>query len=263
MRPNTVKQLLKAGKPALGTWLTLGNPLAAEQLSMSGFDWLTIDQEHAAIDASLTLNLLQAISLGSATPLCRVPWNSPVWIRRCLDAGAYGVVVPMVNSRAEAELAVSACKYPPLGQRGLGGLRRQLYGGADYVEHANDEILVVVQIEHIDAVERADEILAVPGVDAYFIGPNDLCASMGLKPTTEPDEPRYHEALAHVKAIAAGLGVAAGLHVGSSTTARRYIELGYQFIAMSSDAGLMAAAAEAILGGARGQGGADVATKGY
>jgi 4-hydroxy-2-oxoheptanedioate aldolase len=258
MRSNHVKQLLKDGKPALGTWLSLGNPLAAEQLSQLGFDWLNIDQEHSAIDATLTLHLLQAISLGGAVPLCRVPWNEPVWIKRCLDAGAYGVVVPMVNNRAEAEQAVAACKYPPAGLRGIGGLRTRLYGGADYVEHANDEILVVIQIEHIDAVECADEILSVPGIDAYFVGPNDLCASMGLRPSTEPDFAQYHEALAHVKQVAASYQVAAGLHVGSAATARHYVELGYQFIALASDAALLSSAAEAILTGARG----DVAAQG-
>jgi 4-hydroxy-2-oxoheptanedioate aldolase len=269
MRPNTVKQLLREGKPALGTWLSLGNALAAEQLTRLGFDWLNIDQEHAPIDATLTLHLLQAISLGGAIPLCRVPWNEPVWIKRCLDAGAYGVVVPMVNSRAEAEQAVAACKYPPAGTRGIGGLRTRLYGGADYVERANDEILVVIQIEHIEAVERADEILSVPGIDAYFVGPNDLCASMGLKPATEPDHPQYHDALEHVKQVAAGYHVAAGLHVGSAETARHYIEGGYQFIALASDGALLASAADAILKGARARPGAglgpetDATKRGY
>jgi len=189
MRPNAVKRKLRAGEPAIGTFMALGSTLGAEQLAHLGFDWLVIDQEHGAIDATLTQSLLQAISTTDTVPLIRVPWNSGDWIKRALDAGAYGLVVPMVNTREEAEAAVQATRYPPLGSRSIGGSRTRLYGGADYVEKANDEILLIVQIEHIDAVRNAREILGVPGVDAYFIGPGDLCASMGLPNTWSPTSP--------------------------------------------------------------------------
>ena len=247
MRPNTVKRQLRAGEPSLGTWLSLGSPLAAEQLTQAGFDWLNIEQEHAAVDATLTQYILQAISLGQTVPMVRVPWNSPDWIKRALDAGAYGVVVPMVNSREEAELAVKACKYPPEGIRSVGGIRTRLYGGPDYVQHANEEIAVIVQIEHIDAVRRARDILSVPGIDAYFVGPNDLCLSMGLPPSLEPDFPEFWEALDSVKRSARECGVAPGIHVATPQRAGQMIDQGYQFISIASDAAFMATAAASAM----------------
>jgi hypothetical protein len=152
MRPNTVKRLLRDGKPAIGTWLGLGSPLAAEWLAHQGFDWLNVEQEHGAIDATLTLSLLQAISTTDVIPLIRIPWKDAAHCKRALDAGAYGLFIPSVNTREEAELVVGAMKYPPSGYRGLGGTRRVLYGGSDYVSHANDEILVIPMIETADGV---------------------------------------------------------------------------------------------------------------
>ena len=244
MRPNTTKRLLKDGKPAIGTWLNLGSPLAAEWLGHIGWDWLNIDQEHGAIDASLTQSLLQAISTTDTTPLVRVPWADPQAIKRALDAGAYGLFIPTVESRDQAEMCVQAMKYPPLGKRGLGGSRRQLYGGADYVEHANDEILVILMIETAEGVKNARDILAVPGVDACFVGPNDLSASLGLKPSLNPDDSRYDEALATIFDACKQNAVAPGLHTPSGEAATRRIEQGWQLIAVSGDGGLMAAAAQ-------------------
>jgi 4-hydroxy-2-oxoheptanedioate aldolase len=261
MRENRVKRQLKAGEPSIGTWLSLGSPLAAEQLTQVGFDWLNIEQEHAAIDASLTEALLQAISIGATVPMVRVPWKGADWIKRALDAGAYGVVVPMIMNGQEAEAAVAACKYPPEGIRSLGGIRTFLYGGSDYLEHANEEIVVVLQIEHIEAVHNARDILSVPGVDAYFVGPNDLCASMGLAPSLEPDHVEYWEALDAVKAIAQELGVAPGIHVATAERAQRMIDDGYQFISINSDAAFMAESAAAEV--ARLRGGAAGETRGY
>ena len=250
MRANRVKQLLKAGEPALGTFLALGSTLGAEELAHVGFDWLVIDQEHGAIDATLTQGLLQAISTTDTVPLVRVPWNSGDWIKRALDAGAYGLVVPMVNDRADAEAAVRATRYPPLGARSIGGSRTRLYGGPDYVEHANEEILLIVQIEHITAIKNAREILSVPGVDGYFIGPGDLCASMGLPNTWDPDFPAYWAALAEVQRVAAELGVPGGIH-SSPGRVTAMIERGYRFIAIGFDISFMASAASAALQEAR------------
>ena len=243
MRPNKVKRQLQSGQPSIGTWLSLGSPLAAEQLTQAGFDWLNIEQEHAAVDATLTQSMLQAISLGDTVPMVRVPWNSGDWIKRALDAGAYGVVIPMVNSRAEAEQAVKACKYPPQGFRSVGGVRPRLYGGHDYIERANEEIVVIVQIEHAEAVKNAREILSVPGIDAYFVGPNDLCMSLGLPPSLEPDVPQFWEALDRVREAAAATGVAPGIHVATAERACRMLEAGYQFLSIASDAAFMATAA--------------------
>jgi 4-hydroxy-2-oxoheptanedioate aldolase len=244
MRPNTAKRLLQEGEPAVGTWLNLGSPLAAEWLAHLGWDWLNIDQEHGAIDATLTQSLLQAISTTETIPLVRVPWADPQAIKRALDAGAYGLFVPTVESREQAEMCVRAMKYPPEGKRGLGGARRQLYGGADYVQRANDEILVILMIESADGVKHAGEILSVPGVDACFVGPNDLSASLGLKPSLNPDDPRYDEALATIFDACKQSGVAPGLHTPNGEAAGRRIEQGWQLIAVSGDGGLMAAAAQ-------------------
>lgn len=246
MRPNRVKQKLRAGEPAIGTFMALGSTLAAEQLAHLGFDWLVIDQEHGAIDATLTQSLLQAVSTTDTVPLIRVPWNRGEWIKRALDAGAYGVIVPMVNSREEAEAAVRATRYPPLGSRSIGGSRTRLYGGPDYVEKANDEILLVVQIEHIKAVENAREILSVPGIDAYFVGPTDLCASMGLPNTWDPDFPEFWAALKKVQKVARELGVPGGIH-SSPARAAAMIERGYRFVAIGFDISYMVASATAAI----------------
>jgi 4-hydroxy-2-oxoheptanedioate aldolase len=250
MRPNRVKQLLREGKPALGTFMALGSTLGAEQLAQVGFDWLVIDQEHGAIDATLTQSLLQAVSTTETVPLVRVPWNSGDWIKRALDAGAYGLVVPMVNTRADAEAAVRATRYPPMGDRSIGGSRTRLYGGPDYVERANDEILLMVQIEHKTAVENAREILSTPGIDGYFIGPGDLCASLGLPNTWDPDFPEYWAALEKVQRAAKEAGVPSGIHA-SPHRVTAMIEKGYQFIAVGFDISFMTQAATTALQGAR------------
>jgi len=250
MRPNLVKRKLRAGEPAIGTFMALGSTLGAEQLAHLGFDWLLIDQEHGAIDATLTQSILQAISTTDTVPLIRVPWNSGDWIKRALDAGAYGIVVPMVNDRADAEAAVQATRYPPLGTRSIGGSRTRLYGGQDYVEHANDEILLVVQIESAQAVENAREILGVPGIDAYFVGPGDLCASLGLPNTWDPDFPEYWAALERVQRIAAELGVPGGIH-SSPGRAAAMIERGYRFVAVGFDISFMTTSATAAIQAAR------------
>jgi 4-hydroxy-2-oxoheptanedioate aldolase len=251
MRPNTVKRLLQEGKPAIGTWLGLGSPLAAEWLGHVGFDWLNIEQEHGAVDATLTLSLLQAISINDAIPLVRIPWKSPDHAKRALDAGAYGLFVPTINTREEAELMVKAMKYPPAGFRGLGGSRRTLYGGSDYVKYANDEIMVILMIESAEGVRNAEEILSVPGVDACFVGPNDLAISLGLAPSLDPDFPEYEEAIAKIMRACKNNGVAPGMHTPNAQRCADRIEQGWLLNAINSDGGFMAAGAAAAVKGVR------------
>jgi len=250
MRPNRTKQLLQSGKPAFGTFMALGSTLGAEQLAHAGFDWLVIDQEHGAIDAPLMQGLLQAISTTDTVPLVRVPSVQADWIGRALDAGAYGVIVPSVNTRAEAEAAVRATRYPPQGERGIGGSRTRLYGGDDYVQHANEEILLIAEIEHRDGVANAAEILSVPGIDAYFIGPGDLCASLGLPHTWDPDFPEYWSALERVREAAKAAGKPGGIH-SSAPRVAKMLGLGYQFIALGFDISFVAQGAAAALDAAR------------
>ena len=250
MRANRVRHLLYANEPALGTFMALGSTLGAEQLAHAGFDWLVIDQEHGAIDATLTQSLLQAISTTETVPLIRVPQNGGDWIKRALDAGAYGVIVPMVNTREEAEAAVQAAKYPPLGSRSIGGSRTRLYGGNDYVERANEEILLIAQIEHRVGVENARDILSVEGVDAYFIGPGDLCASLGLPNSWDPDYPEYWAAIEKVRQAGLATGKPGGIHA-SANRVPQMLEKGYRFIAIGFDISFMANAAAAALQTAR------------
>lgn len=240
MRANHVKQRLKAGEPSVGTWLALPSPEAVEYVSRLGFDWLTVDAEHNAVDIRTLAQMFMAMSASPTAPMVRIPWNSPEIIKRVLDAGAWGIVVPNVRSRAEAEAAVEASRYYPVGGRGVGGGRHVLSfdtTAQEYYRHANDETLLVLMIEHVDGVEHADEILSVPGVDACFIGPNDLGSSMGLGLglPLEGDNPRIVEAIAHVRDTCKKHGVAPGIHCSGAAAVNRRIQEGFQYCAMASE----------------------------
>ncbi len=247
MKKNRVKALWSEGKATVGTWLVLGSPIVAEIAANMEFDWLVIDTEHGSIDIGATQSIIQAVSTTDTVPMVRVPWNSPLPIKRALDAGAYGLVIPMVNSREEAVNAVQACRYPPIGARSYGGPRARLYGGVDYFEHANEEIALIVQIEHIDAVNRVDDILSVAGVDGFFIGPSDLAISMGLNPGLDNVDPKHVDAVRKVLASGKKHGVAGGIQVGSSEAVNERIAQGFKFIALSSDEGFMRSAAAAAV----------------
>ena len=240
MRANHARRRLAAGEPSVGTWLSLPSPEAAEHVSRLGFDWLVVDAEHNPVDIRTLAQMFAAMSATDTAPMVRIPWNSPENFKRVLDAGAWGVVVPMVNSREEAERAVSACRYHPLGNRSVGGGRHALSFGtsaSDYYAHANDEILLVLQIEHVDGVEHADEILSVPGVDACFIGPNDLAASMGmgLGVPLESDEPRLAAAIRHVREACERHGVAPGVHASGADGVNQRLAEGFRYVAMASE----------------------------
>jgi 4-hydroxy-2-oxoheptanedioate aldolase len=240
MRVNHVRRRLAAGEPSIGCWLSLPSPEAAEYVSRLGLDWLVVDTEHNPIDIRTLSHMLMAMGASPAAPMVRIPWNTPEHFKRALDAGAWGIVVPMVNSREEAEAAVRAARYHPSGERSAGGGRHALSFDTttgEYYRRANEEVLLVVQIEHIRAVERADEILSVPGVDAAFIGPNDLGTSMGLGPGTpyESDEPRLVEAIQHVRDTCLEHGVAPGIHTSGAAAVNRRIAEGFRFVAMASE----------------------------
>lgn len=242
MRPNAVKKLLKAGQPAIGTWLSLGSITAARFMARAGFNWLTTDMEHSLVDWETATHMFASIADAGCTALARVPANRHDHIKRVLDNGAMGVVVPMVNSRQEAEDAVAAMKYPPFGNRSVGGSAHALnFGGTanEYYEYANDELLVVLQCEHIKSVENADAIFSVPGIDAIFVGPNDLAASMRSKDNKPPSAKATKEAMDHILATCKKHGVAPGLHTGGADEALARIEEGWQFIAITSELKMM------------------------
>ncbi len=252
MRANPVKKALKEGRPSVGTWLSLGSILAARFMARAGFDWLTVDVEHSLVDWETATHLFAAIADAGCTALARVPSNRHENVKRALDNGAHGIVFPMVCSRQEALDAVSACLYPPRGTRSVGGSAHALNFGTtapDYYAHANDEILIVVQCEHIRAVEGADSIFSVPGIDAVFVGPNDLAASMRSKDGKPCSPEATAEAMRHILATCQKHRVAAGVHVGSAEEARARIEEGWQFIAVGSELKMMLGGASAVING--------------
>ena len=242
MRPNAVKQLLKAGQPAVGTWLSLGSITAARFMARAGFNWLTTDIEHSLVDWETACHMFASIADAGCVPLARVPGNRHDHIKRVLDNGAMGVVVPMVNSRQEAEDAVAAMLYPPTGNRSVGGSVHALNFGTnatDYYAHANEELLVVIQCEHIASVENADAIFSVPGIDAIFVGPNDLAASMRTKDGKGPSGEATTAAMKKILETCKKHGVAPGLHCGSAEEAKARIAEGWQFIAIGSELKMM------------------------
>src|SRR5713101_100582 len=250
MRKNPVKQALKSGKPSVGTWLSLGNITAARFLARSGFAWLTVDIEHSLVDWETATHIFASVADAGCTALARVPANRHDHIKRVLDNGAHGIVVPMVNNREEAQAAVAAAKYPPVGNRSVGGAVHALNFDAtanEYYARANDEILVILQCEHIVAVENADAIFSVPGIDAIFVGPNDLAASMRTKDGKGPSAEATAQAMKHILETCKKVGVAAGVHCFSAEEANHRISEGWQFIAVNSELRMMLDGAAAIL----------------
>jgi 2-dehydro-3-deoxyglucarate aldolase/4-hydroxy-2-oxoheptanedioate aldolase len=245
---NAVKRKLRAGQPTVGAWLHLCSPLAAEIMADAGFDWLLIDMEHGHGDYQTLLGQLQAIEGSGVAPLVRVQWNDPAVIKRVLDLGAYGVVIPFIGGAVECEAAVRACKYAPDGMRGVAGSHRAAgFGrlGADYWKRANDEVLVVVQVETPQAVKEIDRMAATPGVDVLFVGPNDLSTALGHMGDTGHAE--VVQAITAVEAAAVRAGVAVGTISRSWDEARALWQRGYRMVTVASDAGLVAQQAAALV----------------
>ncbi len=240
MRENRLKRLWQEERPALGGWLLIPSSFSAEIFAHAGFDWVNIDMQHGLIDYSDAVPMLQAISTTDTVPLVRVPWNEPGIIMKALDAGAYGVIIPMINSRAQAEAAVAACRYAPRGIRSYGPSRAPLYAGRDYFAHADQEACCIVMLETKEAVEKADEILAVPGIDAAYIGPADLSVSLGLPPASDHDDPVFAGAVQRVLDACRRHGVVPGAHAGNVTTARKRLQQGFLMVEMCDDAGALA-----------------------
>jgi 4-hydroxy-2-oxoheptanedioate aldolase len=238
MKSNPVKQKLREGKPSFGTWLSLGNLHASRVLARSGFEWLTLDVEHGPFDWSQAATLFAAIADGGCVPLVRVPEGDHYCIKRVLDAGAWGIVVPMVDTVEQAKTAITAAKYPPEGNRSVGGGMHSLNFGAspaEYYRRANDEILVILQTESPTGVENAEEIYSLPGCDAIFIGPVDLRWCMRAEDGTMPTD-EAHEAMIQ-RVIAAGkkVGTPTGMHCMDPEGALKRAEEGMQFIAVASE----------------------------
>ena len=251
MRENHLRTLWKSGGAAVNGWLTIPSSFAAETMAHQGWDTLTIDMQHGMIDDAALVPMLQAISTTDTVPIVRVPWLEPGIVMRALDAGAYGVICPMVNTREDAQKLVAYTHYPPRGTRSFGPLRAVLYAGADYVQHANDTIVTFAMIETAEALDNLDDILSVEGLDAIYIGPSDLSLALGCKPTFDDLEPKAFEAVEHILARAKAHGVVAGIHNGTPEAALKRIAKGFQFVTIGSDARLMADGAQQVISAMR------------
>ena len=250
MAENRLRQLWKEDKPALGCWLSIPDSFCAETIAHLGFDWLCIDMQHGLIDYQRALTMLQAISTTAAAPVVRVPWNDPGIIMKMLDAGACAVIVPMIETRADAERAVAACRYPPAGARSFGPTRAMLALGADYFARAAEYVCCIPMIETKPALDNLDDILSVPGVDAVYIGPMDLSLALGLPPKPDGDEPVYAEARQKVVDACRRHGVIAGLHSSAGVGADRVAE-GFRFVLIASDVTALARGAAQDLAAVR------------
>lgn len=246
---NPLKEKWGRGEAALGAWLSIPSTVSAEVVSRTGFDYVCLDLQHGALDYQVALSMLQVIGTERTTPLVRVPANDFAWINKVLDAGALGVVIPLVNSGDEARAAVRACRYPPEGDRSFGPVRVPFQAGSDYVADANAAVACIPMIETAAAVEAMDEILAVPGVDAVYIGPNDLSLSLGGGPGLDNPGP-FQSAYERIAVAAAAHGVVPGIHA-NGRLARKHIDTGYRMITVSSDAGALGAGAARDLRTAR------------
>jgi 4-hydroxy-2-oxoheptanedioate aldolase len=247
MRENRLKAIWAEGRAALGGWLVVPGSVSAEIFARAGFDWVCVDMQHGLIDYQVGVTMLQAISTTETVPIVRVPWNEPGIIMKSLDAGAYGVIVPMVNNQAEAEAAAAACRYSPQGMRSYGPTRAALYAGRDYYPKANDEVLCIVMIETREAIENVDEILSVSGVDAAYVGPSDLGVSLGVGPGYDNPAPEFGAALDTVLAACERHVVVAGVHAGLPEVAVKRIGQGFRLVEMCDDAGLLGRGAAAAL----------------
>lgn len=262
MRTNPVKAKLRAGEPSFGTWLSLGDLYATRVMARLGFDWLTLDIEHSPIDWSQAAANFGAIADAGCVPLARVPKGNHDYIKRALDAGAWGIVVPMVDTLEQARIAVSAAKYPPVGNRSLGGGLHALNFDAtagEYFDRANDEILVVLQTESPTGVANAEPIYALPGVDAIFVGPVDLRANMRRPDGSQAPDAEFEAMLQRVVDAGRKVGTPTGMHVMDVEAARRRVAQGMQFIAIGSELRMMTSKAQEILSQLRGEAVRDVA----
>ena len=254
MAKNKVKQLWQSGGAAVNGWLAIPNGFSAETMAHAGWDSVTVDLQHGVQDYMSMVQCFQAMQAHPVLPMVRVPWNEPGIVGKVLDAGAYGVICPMVNTVAEAKAFVSYCRYPPAGARSNGPIRAGIYGvSTGYQKTANEEVLCIPMIETAEAVSNLEAILDVPGIDAVYIGPSDLGFSMGLIPVLDREEPEILKIYEKIVSETGKRGLAACVHCGSAAYAKRAIGMGFKLVTVSNDSGLLAAAAKQAVTEARGR----------
>jgi 4-hydroxy-2-oxoheptanedioate aldolase len=254
MIKNKIKELWKEGQPVINGWLSTSSPFVAEIMAAQGYDALTIDCQHGFVSYESATGMLQAMRASGVVPMVRVPWLDPGDIMKALDAGAYGIICPMINNRAEAERFVSYMRYPPYGVRSFGPTRVLFAAGADYGQHADTEVLTFAMIETAEAMKNLDEIVTTPGLDGVYIGPADLALGLsGRKYPTGFDrqEPELVEAIQLVLKKAKAAGIRAGLHNGTASYAAKAVGWGFDLVTISNDVRLLAGAAQQSVGEAR------------
>lgn len=246
MKINTAKETMLAGKPAFGFGLGIGSPQIAELLSHSGVDYLLLDRQHGSWGDDATIAGLRAMAAGSAVPMARVARNDYTLIGRLLDEGVLGIVVPMVDTPAQAQAVADACRFPPVGRRSWGWARAMAYG-PEYPEWINDQLFVAVQLESAEAVENAEAIMATPGIDGCWVGPADLSLSLGFHPREMDQREEHARALETVVQACRNTGKIPGIAGRGVDDALRRVEQGFLFITASSDAGILLSGAAAAL----------------
>ena len=248
MRKNKLKKIFKEGKAIINGWLQIPSSFSAEVMANQSWDSLTVDMQHGAIDYTDAIKMLQAISTTNVVPMARVNWNEPGQIMKILDAGAYGIICPMVSNREQAEKFVQACLYPPKGYRSFGPIRGLIYGGSDYADHANDEILKLAMIETKEALQELDKIMKTPGLDGIYIGPADLSLAIGEKPGFDkPEGHPTHEQILNIIDHAKKNKLVAGIHNATPEYARKMIDIGFQIVTVGSDKIFMSEGAKSII----------------
>ncbi len=251
MRENRIQQLWAAGKPVINGWLHSPSTWSAEVMAHAGWDSLVIDMQHGMMGMETAIQMLQAISTSDTVPLARINWNTPGDAMRLLDAGAYGIICPMIETRAECEAFVGACRFPPLGYRSHGPTRARVYAGADYAEHANDTVLTFAMIETQAGFDNRDAIMSVPGLDAVFVGIGDLRLSMTGQAGLSAADATVDAALDAILASARAHGIKAGLFAADTEHAIDMLGRGYEFVTVMNDISLMTSAASSVLAAVR------------
>jgi 4-hydroxy-2-oxoheptanedioate aldolase len=252
VRENRLRTLWQQNKHAINGWLAIPNGFSAEVMAHQGWDTLTVDMQHGVVDYAQMVTMLQAISTTATVPIVRVPWLEPGIVMKSLDAGAYGVICPMINTREEAQRLVSYTHYAPRGSRSFGPVRANLYGGSDYAVKANDTIVVFAMIETRQALDNLDAILSVEGLDAVYIGPSDLSLSLGCRPVLDDVDPPAAQAIEHILQRAKAHGVRAAVHNGLPSVAKARAAMGFDLVTVSSDARILTAGSQDVLKAMRG-----------
>jgi 4-hydroxy-2-oxoheptanedioate aldolase len=252
MRVNRLRTLWTDNRTAFNGWLAIPSGFSAETMAHAGWDTLTIDMQHGLVDYPTMVGMLQAISTTDTVPIVRVPWLEPGILMKTLDAGAYGVICPMISTREQAQQLVDYTHYAPNGTRSFGPIRALLYGGVDYPAQANNTIVTFAMIESAQALDNLDSILSVEGLDAIYVGPSDLSLALGCKPVFDDVEPKVAEAIDHILERALAHGLVAGIHNGTPEAALARAGKGFRFVTVSSDARLMAAGAKQVVDSLRG-----------